>query len=59
MSVVLSAIPANAPFLSSSTTLVTFVPERRIDDVKFVQEIDTYPKLEGLRRWMAKDNLDY
>jgi len=44
----------------SSSTLVGSALERKINDVESVREkIDTSPRLEDLRKQMAKDNLDY
>ena len=44
----------------SSSTLVGSALERKINDVESVREkIDTTPRLEDLRKQMAKDNLDY
>ena len=44
----------------SSSTLVGSALERKINDVESVRErVDTGPRLEDLRKQMAKDNLDY
>ena len=44
----------------SSSTLVGSALERKINDVESVREkVDTAPRLEDLRKQMAKDNLDY
>lgn len=44
----------------SSSTLVGSALERKINDVESVREkIDTSPRLDDLRKQMAKDNLDY
>jgi Xaa-Pro aminopeptidase len=44
----------------SSSTLVGSALERKINDVESVREkVDTAPRLDDLRKQMAKDNLDY
>ena len=44
----------------SSSTLVGSALERKINDVESVREkVDTGPRLDDLRKQMAKDNLDY
>jgi len=45
---------------NSSSTLVGYALERRINDVEFVGKThDTGRRLEELRKQMAKDDLDY
>jgi Xaa-Pro aminopeptidase len=44
----------------SSSTLVGSALERKVNDVESVREkVDSGPRLEDLRKQMAKDNLDY
>ena len=44
----------------TSSTLVGSAPERKINDVESVREkVDSGPRLDDLRKQMAKDNLDY
>ena len=44
----------------SSSTLVGSALERKVNDVESVREkVDSGPRLDDLRKQMAKDNLDY